>query len=42
MILALVLTGVVVGRMLGAGAGLVEYLAYPYNQLPAVPSCDII
>ena len=35
-ILALVLTGVVVGALLGAGVGLVKYLADPYNQLPAM------
>jgi len=34
--LVLVLTGVVVGSMLGAGMGLVKYLADPYNQLPAM------
>ena len=32
----LVLTGVVVGSLLGAGVGLVKYLADPYNQLPAM------
>src|SRR5258707_1816472 len=36
-ILVLVLTGVVVGALLGAGVGLAEYLADPYNQLPAMP-----
>ena len=35
-VLALVLTGVVVGALLGAGVGLVKYLADPYNQLPAM------
>src|SRR4051794_33126278 len=35
-ILVLVLTGVVVGALLGAGIGLVMYLADPYNQLPAM------
>jgi iron complex transport system permease protein len=35
-ILLLVLTGVVVGALLGAGVGLVKYLADPYNQLPAM------
>jgi iron complex transport system permease protein len=35
-ILVLVLTGVVVGSMFGAGVGLVKYLADPYNQLPAM------
>ena len=33
-ILVLVLTGVVVGSLFGAGVGLVKYLADPYNQLP--------
>src|SRR6266404_5996414 len=31
-ILVLVLTGVVVGSLFGAGVGLVKYLADPYNQ----------
>ncbi len=35
-ILVLVLTGVVVGALLGAGVELVKYLADPYNQLPAM------
>jgi iron complex transport system permease protein len=35
-ILVLVLTGVVVGALLGAGVGLVKYLADPNNQLPAM------
>lgn len=35
-ILVLVLTGVVVGSLLGAGVGLMKYLADPYNQLPAM------
>lgn len=35
-VLALVLTGVVVGSLLGAGVGLVKVLADPYNQLPAI------
>jgi iron complex transport system permease protein len=35
-ILILVLTGVVIGALLGAGVGLVKYLADPYNQLPAM------
>jgi iron complex transport system permease protein len=34
--LVLVLTGVVIGSLLGAGVGLVKYLADPYNQLPAM------
>jgi iron complex transport system permease protein len=35
-ILVLVLTGVVIGALLGSGVGLVKYLADPYNQLPAM------
>lgn len=35
-VLMLLLTGVVVGSLLGAGIGLVKYLADPYNQLPAM------
>src|SRR5262245_12736041 len=35
-ILVLVLTGVVIGALLGAGVVLVKYLADPYNQLPAM------
>lgn len=35
-ILTLVLTGVVVGSLFGAGVGLVKYVADPYNQLPAI------
>ncbi len=35
-ILVLVLTGVVVGALLGSGVGLIKYLADPYNQLPAM------
>src|SRR3954471_19962054 len=35
-ILVLVLTCVVIGALLGAGIGLVKYLADPYNQLPAM------
>src|SRR5262249_34673069 len=35
-ILVLVLTGVVIGALLGAAVGLVKYLADPYNQLPAM------
>jgi iron complex transport system permease protein len=34
--LVLVLTGVVIGALLGSGVGLVKYLADPYNQLPAM------
>lgn len=35
-ILALILTGVVVGTLLGSGIALLKYLADPYNQLPAI------
>jgi len=35
-VLALLLTGLVIGSLLGAGIGLVKYLADPYNQLPAM------
>ena len=35
-ILTLVLAGVVVGSLCGAGIALVKYLADPYNQLPAI------
>jgi iron complex transport system permease protein len=35
-ILVLVLTGVVIGALLGSGVGLVKYVADPYNQLPAI------
>ncbi len=35
-VLMLLLTGVVVGSLLGAGIGLVKVLADPYNQLPAM------
>lgn len=35
-ILLLVLTGVVIGALLGAGVSLVKYVADPYNQLPAM------
>jgi len=35
-VLVLVLAGVVIGALLGAGVGLVKYLADPYNQLPAM------
>jgi iron complex transport system permease protein len=35
-ILVLVLTGVVIGALLGSGVGLIKYLADPYNQLPAM------
>lgn len=35
-ILTLVLTGVVVGSLFGAGIALLKYLADPYNQLPAI------
>jgi iron complex transport system permease protein len=35
-VLVLVLAGVVIGSLLGAGVGLMKYLADPYNQLPAI------
>lgn len=35
-LLILVLTGVVLGSLLGACIGLIKYLADPYNQLPAM------
>ena len=35
-ILVLVLAGIVVGALAGAGISLVKILAYPYNQLPAI------
>ena len=35
-LLALVLTGVVIGTLLGSVIALVKYLADPYNQLPAI------
>jgi iron complex transport system permease protein len=35
-ILSLILTGVVVGTLLGSGLALMKYLADPYNQLPAI------
>jgi iron complex transport system permease protein len=35
-LLALVLTGVVIGTLLGSGIALLKYLADPYNQLPAM------
>ena len=35
-VLTLVLTGVVVGSLFGAGVALVKYVADPYNQLPAI------
>ncbi|MGY2052011.1 FecCD family ABC transporter permease [Methylobacterium sp. JK268] len=35
-VLVLVLAGVVIGSLLGAGVGLVKVLADPYNQLPAI------
>ncbi|HZO04165.1 MAG TPA: iron ABC transporter permease [Burkholderiales bacterium] len=35
-LLALVLTGVVVGTLLGSAIALLKYLADPYNQLPAI------
>jgi iron complex transport system permease protein len=35
-VLVLVLAGVVIGALFGAGIGLLKYLADPYNQLPAI------
>ncbi len=35
-VLILVLTGIVIGSLLGAGIGMIKYLADPYNQLPAI------
>jgi len=35
-LLALVLTGVVIGALLGSAIALLKYLADPYNQLPAI------
>ena len=35
-ILTLILTGVVVGSLFGAGVALVKFVADPYNQLPAI------
>ena len=35
-VLVLVLAGVVIGALFGAGVGLLKYLADPYNQLPAI------
>jgi len=35
-LLSLVLTGIVIGTLLGAGIALLKYLADPYNQLPAI------
>jgi iron complex transport system permease protein len=35
-VLTLLLTGVVIGALLGAGIGLMKYLADPYDQLPAM------
>ena len=35
-LLALVLTGVVIGTLLGSAIALVKYLADPYNELPAI------
>src|SRR5207249_3512491 len=35
-LLALVLTGVVIGSLLGSVIALLKYLADPYNQLPAI------
>ncbi len=35
-LLTLVLAGVLVGALAGAGVGLLKYIADPYNQLPAI------
>lgn len=35
-VLTLVLTGVVIGSLLGSGVALTKYLADPFNQLPAI------
>lgn len=35
-VLTLVLSGVLIGALGGAGVGLMKYLADPYNQLPAI------
>jgi iron complex transport system permease protein len=35
-VLVLVLAGVVIGALFGAGVGLIKYLADPYNQFPAM------
>jgi iron complex transport system permease protein len=35
-LLALVLTGAVIGTLLGSAIALIKYLADPYNQLPAI------
>jgi iron complex transport system permease protein len=35
-VLVLVLTGIVIGALLGAGVGLIKSLADPYDQLPAM------
>jgi iron complex transport system permease protein len=35
-VLVLVLAGVVIGALFGAGVGLLKFLADPYNQLPAI------
>ncbi len=35
-VLTLVLAGIVIGSLLGAGIALTKYLADPYNQLPAI------
>jgi len=35
-VLVLLLAGIVIGSLLGAGIGMVKYLADPYNQLPAM------
>lgn len=35
-VLSLLLTGIVIGALLGAGIGLMKYMADPYDQLPAM------
>ena len=35
-LLALILTGVVIGTLLGSAIALIKYVADPYNQLPAI------
>ncbi len=35
-VLTLVLTGVVIGALLGSGVALIKYVADPFNQLPAI------
>lgn len=35
-LVTLILTGIVVAGLVGAGISLIKYLADPYNQLPAI------